>query len=549
MLGCAVGDVDVFGVNFSSLIPGVETCPSDQANWANPSEWSVWTYAVRSMQLYPYHLIVAAVGTCWILLLLLHNLWFACLPQVRRRTARLLPGRAGGDRLRRPPQNMNLCRGCTVLLISTLWAVVLSGLVAGCVLYGLSFRQLYEKCPASCYFRNLEKQSADLFPDYPPFPSPSSSSELEPPDIMDAFLSQIRQESGRVAGTAASSLDRYYSVLHPVMGWVPPGIFLLGCALAALVLPALGSLIYTIAQRHSSGPTPSPLGMMTSFVTLGILWVVTGFFGALALVAGAAIAIPLTTLEPIEGLAREGAFRVVMDKAEAFAFEVSQEFSMIYDNFPRWGFYGLSMAETKLYEASTNAWLKKLIASGELIVQDGFAVIDITKSAAALFALGCLIFGTVSIFGYVSLFKQWHYWRNLHQQRRSLQNDQPDTSTEIASAADVARNDNVIQAIAQGDVSELENIDSNEPLDAYMRNTPLHYAAFFGNVEAAELLLKKGARPETTNLLGFKPQQVAVMENHHEVAAMLEQVESEGIEHPRPRQAAVDHGTITQFVV
>ncbi|KAH0484917.1 MAG: uncharacterized protein KVP18_004739 [Porospora cf. gigantea A] len=551
MLGCTVGDADIFGVNLSSLIPGVESCPSDLASWSKPSEWGVWTYALRSVQLYPYHLIAAVVGTCWMLLLLLHNLWFACLPQCRRRTARVLPGRAGADRLRRPPQKTNRCRGCTVLLLSTLWALTLGGLVVGCVLYGLSFRQLYLNCPSSCYFRNLQKHSVDLLPDYPPFPTSSSPDELTPTDVMNAFLGHIRHESTRRAGTTASSLDKYYSILQPVMGWLPPGVFLLGCVVTALVLPALGSLIYTIAQRHSRHPSPSPLGMLMSFLSLGLLWVVTGFLGSLALVVGAAIAIPLTTLEPVEGLARQGAIRAVRDKAEAFTSQVSQEFSLIYENFPHGGFYGLNLADTKQYEAATDAWLQKLTASADLMVQDGFALVDITKSAAGVIALGCLIFGGVSMIGYFSLFKQWHYWRNLYRQRRYLQSDTSDTSTELASALAVARNDNAIQAIAKGDLSRLDSIDSNTPLDAHMRNTPLHYAAFFGNMEAAKLLLERGARPGTTNMLGFKPQQIAVMENHPEVASMLEEIEAqaEGLEHPRLRQAAVDHGTIDEFMV
>lgn len=37
-------------------------------------------------------------------------------------------------------------------------------------------------------------------------------------------------------------------------------------------------------------------------------------------------------------------------------------------------------------------------------------------------------------------------------------------------------------------------------------NTPLHVAAYWGNVEAAELLLSKGAAVDATNLAGPGPQ-------------------------------------------
>lgn len=44
------------------------------------------------------------------------------------------------------------------------------------------------------------------------------------------------------------------------------------------------------------------------------------------------------------------------------------------------------------------------------------------------------------------------------------------------------------------------------PEKAPRGNTPLHVAAYWGNVEAAELLLSKGAAVDATNLAGPGPQ-------------------------------------------
>eukprot|EP00434_Breviolum_minutum_P030481 symbB.v1.2.026954.t1/scaffold2731.1/size72017/2 len=52
-------------------------------------------------------------------------------------------------------------------------------------------------------------------------------------------------------------------------------------------------------------------------------------------------------------------------------------------------------------------------------------------------------------------------------------------------------------------------------------NTPLHVAAYWGNVEAAELLLSKGAAVDATNLAGKTPLDLARKEDHKKVVRIL----------------------------
>lgn len=51
--------------------------------------------------------------------------------------------------------------------------------------------------------------------------------------------------------------------------------------------------------------------------------------------------------------------------------------------------------------------------------------------------------------------------------------------------------------------------------------TPLHAAAFKGNIQLVEYLLSKGANKEATNTSGYTPQMLADMNGHHELKRLL----------------------------
>ena len=58
-------------------------------------------------------------------------------------------------------------------------------------------------------------------------------------------------------------------------------------------------------------------------------------------------------------------------------------------------------------------------------------------------------------------------------------------------------------------------------------DTPLHYAAAWGRVEAAEILVAAGADPSSKNLLGRTPRQDAIENKHTRIVSILDRRESE----------------------
>lgn len=51
--------------------------------------------------------------------------------------------------------------------------------------------------------------------------------------------------------------------------------------------------------------------------------------------------------------------------------------------------------------------------------------------------------------------------------------------------------------------------------------TPLHTAAYKGNIQLVEYLLSKGANLEAINKSGYTPQMLAAMNGHHEIDRLL----------------------------
>ena len=60
--------------------------------------------------------------------------------------------------------------------------------------------------------------------------------------------------------------------------------------------------------------------------------------------------------------------------------------------------------------------------------------------------------------------------------------------------------------------------------DGLEKETPLHYAAKYGNVELAKLLLKAKADPTAKEFHGKTPLELAKERNHHDVVKLLESV-------------------------
>jgi len=62
--------------------------------------------------------------------------------------------------------------------------------------------------------------------------------------------------------------------------------------------------------------------------------------------------------------------------------------------------------------------------------------------------------------------------------------------------------------------------DINE-VDA-MKNTLLHFSAYYNNIDVIKLLIKLGARQDMKNVIGFTPLRIAQLENHKDCVTILD---------------------------
>ena len=76
------------------------------------------------------------------------------------------------------------------------------------------------------------------------------------------------------------------------------------------------------------------------------------------------------------------------------------------------------------------------------------------------------------------------------------------------------------------DLFEKEKMDTEVFLNKF-EWTPLHTAAFKGNIQLVEYLLSKGARKEAVNKSGYTPHMLAAMNGHHDVKELLGNIEVE----------------------
>lgn len=81
---------------------------------------------------------------------------------------------------------------------------------------------------------------------------------------------------------------------------------------------------------------------------------------------------------------------------------------------------------------------------------------------------------------------------------------------------------NIINGVTQKAMEILEKPKFD--IEIYLNKfewTPLHAAAYKGNIQLVEYLLSKGANKEAINKSGYTPTMLAEMNGHHEVVNIL----------------------------
>ena len=88
-----------------------------------------------------------------------------------------------------------------------------------------------------------------------------------------------------------------------------------------------------------------------------------------------------------------------------------------------------------------------------------------------------------------------------------------------------------------GETADFYGIEVNQATDrGLFGNTPLHAVAVWGDVQAAEVLLRNGADPNAAGEDGYTPLHEAVEQGHHDLCNIL--LQNGALVHARNRDGA-----------
>ena len=472
---------------------------------------------LKCLGLAPLHTVAVILSLIWGIAIWSHNVFFGCCKCCRRCTGACYCNSCCNDRDRMPLWEIKGRKYCLVTFATVLWLFVVMYTMAVLAYYIWVYYLFDMECPDKNHFASPElgAKVVDLFKYIDPPPSGGLQAAIDA-----AHLDTLGKEMAEQATKAFNKASPLWKQLRGAMPYINYGTWSYAVIVFLFWFYAL-ALFWCICCKRRTHRETSRRNTGNVCRALCCLWVCLGTFGALCLTVGIALV---------------GVFGVVNYSETTFVDTVAKYFES--------GFKALDDAKeliAVLNEPKSTDWfdtfsesLKNGISWCEDEARAGIAVAgDYNQVAWQIFA-----FGLISLVAYVAWFKQWHYWRNLYYHEKKEKEEQ-ELDDQLIAATVSDRDADVEKLIKQRARDEAKLLKEGKTLpeetvgvipDGCSEgglvqprgiNGALHYAACFNKLRPAVKLLRGGFNVNARNVAGFTPLQIAAMEGHSDMVALL----------------------------